>query len=210
QDTVAGTRTTPTSGQVGTYSFSGLLPGTYFVQETAPAGYVQTAPLSPATYKVTVSSSGAVFANKNFANFKTITISGTTLRDITNDGFSGDDTPLGGMVVTLYKDNGDGVFDPAQDAVVGTPQTTPASGQVGRFSLTGGGPGPFFVQETPPGRSLQRAPPDPAHPTTASTSGANVANKNFDNFQTTTVSGTTLQDFTNDGFSGDDTPLGGM
>jgi uncharacterized protein (DUF2141 family) len=210
QDTVAGTRTTPTSGQVGTSSFSGLLPGTYFVQETAPAGYVQTDPLSPATYKVTISSSGAAFANKNFVNFKTITISGTTLKDITNDGFTGDDTPLGGMVVTLYKDNGNGVFDPAQDAVVGTPQTTPTSCQVGTYSFTGVGPGTYFVQETPPGGYIQSAPTGPSYYTIAATSGTNVRNQNFDNFQTTTVSGTTLQDFTNDGFTGDDTPLGGM
>ncbi len=39
---VATTTTSTTSGQVGAYSFTGLAPGTYFVQEVVPSGYIQT------------------------------------------------------------------------------------------------------------------------------------------------------------------------
>lgn len=56
------------SGKDGSYSFAGLLPGTYTVREVVPTGYAQTGP-SGLTYTVPLAC-GQDVANENFDNYQ--------------------------------------------------------------------------------------------------------------------------------------------
>jgi hypothetical protein len=86
----------------GSYSFKHLAPGTYFVKEVVPHGFVRTAPETSAYYTVTVGD-GQTLTGEDFANFRlpnrhavthvtfTITHDGTTttvtdLRGQTHEG----------------------------------------------------------------------------------------------------------------------------
>src|SRR6185295_3450153 len=70
-DVLKGTTTTANIGGVdGSYSFTGLAAGRYFVEETVPSGYVRTNPHTKDYYTVDVTSSATTFTGKDFANFK--------------------------------------------------------------------------------------------------------------------------------------------
>lgn len=145
----------------------------------------------------------------NFANikppFQNITISSTKFNDITGDGFSADDTPLGGVTVNLFRDaDGDGVLTAADGAAVAS-ATTAADGS---YSFSDLGPGTYFVQEVILSGSVQTGAP--AYYTVNAASGVNVPNENFADFQYITISGTKFTDITGNGFSADDTPLAGV
>src|SRR5206468_2605136 len=98
---------TVTAGD-GSYALNNLATGTYFVQEVVPANSTQTGGI--AGYVVVVGSggvgSGGTASGENFDNFKNITISGTKFTDLTGNGFSGDDTPLAGVTIQLFKNGG--------------------------------------------------------------------------------------------------------
>ena len=66
------------------------------MQETVPSGYEQTGGTS--YYSITAIS-GFDSTGNDFANFEDINISGTKYNEVTGDGLSQDDTPLGGQVV---------------------------------------------------------------------------------------------------------------
>ena len=83
------------------------------------------------------------------------TITGTKYLDCTGDGFSCDDTPLGGVTIDLYRDtNGNGVLG-SGDTLVATTTTSTAAGQVGTFAFTGLAAGTYFVQEVVPSGYVQ-------------------------------------------------------
>jgi hypothetical protein len=184
-DPVVGTQVTPSSGSgTGTYVFASLTTGKYFIQEQPPAGYVQTAPANPSYDTVVIPASGdTFFPGKDFDNFQQISINGTTRTDLVGNGLTAADPPQGNVVVTVYQDNGSGVFDPSADPVAGT-QITPATGPgTGDYSFTGLGPGLFYVQETVPAGFVQTTPKSPTYYTIAAVSGANAYGKDFANFQ---------------------------
>src|SRR5262249_26856202 len=124
-------------------------PGTYFVQEVVPSGYLQTG--GNAGYVIIVGSginSGGTSTGNNFDNSKVACISGTKYLDITGNGLTGDDTPLGGVTINLYRDtNPDGVLTAADGGPVAT--TVTASG-TGTYSFANLLAGKYFVQEVVP------------------------------------------------------------
>ncbi len=120
--------TTTTAAGTGAYSFTNLVPGTYFVQETVPSGETQTA---GGTYTVNVTS-GSNTTGIDFADFVNINISGTKFNDITGDGFSGDDTGLGGVTINLYLNGGS------------TPVASTVTAADGSYSFTNLGPGTYY------------------------------------------------------------------
>jgi parallel beta-helix repeat protein len=61
---------TVVSDNSGTYTFGGITPGTYFVQEVTPSGYVRTAPTTT-TYYTDVMSSATAVASNDFDNYQT-------------------------------------------------------------------------------------------------------------------------------------------
>ncbi|VTR96973.1 Serine-aspartate repeat-containing protein F OS=Candidatus Accumulibacter sp. BA-93 GN=sdrF PE=4 SV=1: Cna_B: Cna_B: Cna_B: Cna_B: Cna_B: Cna_B: Cna_B: Cna_B: Cna_B: Cna_B: Cna_B: Cna_B: Cna_B: Cna_B: Cna_B: Cna_B [Gemmata massiliana] len=189
---------TTTTAANGTYSFSNLAPGTYFVQELVPAGYQQTA--GNAGYVVVIGqggvTSGGTSSGNDFANFQKITISGTKYNDITGNSFSADDTPLAGVTINLFKDGGT------------TPVATTVTGADGTYSFTDLAPGTYFVQELVPAGSVQTG--GNAGYTIAATSGLNSTGNNFDNFKKVSITGTKVTDKTGNGFTSDDAGLGGI
>jgi protocatechuate 3,4-dioxygenase beta subunit len=183
---------TTTTAADGSYSFNNLLPGTYFVQESVPAGYTQTA---GGTYTVNVTA-GSTSTGNNFDDFQNISISGTKYNDLTGNSFSSDDTGLGGVTINLYENGGT------------TPVATTTTAADGSYSFANLGPGTYSVQETVPAGSTQTG--GNAGYTVSATSGTNSIGNNFDDFQNISISGTKYNDLTGNSFSSDDTGLGGV
>jgi hypothetical protein len=160
-DTLIASTTTASNG---TYSFSGLAPGTYFVQQTLPPGYFQTG--GPSYYTITPTSGGVATGN-NFDDFQRAGLSGTVFQDLTGNGLSPDDPPLSAVPVTIDLYQG--------TTLVG--QTT--TNNNGTYSFANLGPGPYTVTEVVPNGWYLTA--GPSGPITVQ-SGATTSNVNFDNF----------------------------
>ena len=93
----------PTSSvsSTGAYSLPGLSPGTYFVREQAPAGWVQTAPTNP-NYLIVTVASGQVSSGNDFEDYlpPPATISGTVWNDLNKDHLQDNgELGLGGWTV---------------------------------------------------------------------------------------------------------------
>ena len=151
-DPLIGTTTTSSAaGHVGEYSFGVSAAGTYFVQEVVPAGYIETAPVFSAPYKIVVTAAdlttGNTYGKNDFDNYKIPYIKGNKFQDLTGNGFSSDDTPLGGVKILLYKDsNKDGVLTAADTLYA----TTTTSAVDGSFSFSKMPAGKYFVTEQLP------------------------------------------------------------
>ena len=195
--------TTLTAAGTGDYAFGGLVPGTYFVQEVVPAGYQA---LTSPVQAVFITGGGTDSTGNNFVNVQYSSISGTKFLDLTGNGFSPDDTPLGGVMINLYQDaNSNGQLDAGDGAAIAT--TTTATG-TGAYSFGNLLPGTYFVQEVVPAGYQAVTPATATVPITLG--GTNVTSVDFDNVALSSISGTKYLDLTGDGFSGDDTPLGGV
>jgi hypothetical protein len=192
--------TSTTTAADGSYSFSNLSPGTYFVQETVPSGYVQTG--GDAGYVVTVGGngigSGGTAADNDFDNFKTGRITGKKFTDITGNSFSADDTVLGDVTINLYR---------GTDAS-GTFITSTTTAADGSYVFENLGPGTYFVQETVPTGYIQTG--GNAGYVIVASSGFDSKCNDFDNFKKGKISGTKYRDITGNSFSADDQPLGGV
>ena len=129
-----------------------------------------------------------------------ITISGTKYLDLKGDGFSSDDTPLGGVTINLYMStNGSSGLQAGSggDQLVAT--TTTASNGTYSFSVTT--PGTYYVQESvPPGYLQTGGGPNGSAGNTYYTISAAAAHSysgyNFDDFQTTNCNCGSTYDFT--------------
>ena len=84
-------------------------------------------------------------------------IGGVVFQDLTENGLTNDDARVGGSIVTLYRDTGNGMFG-NEDVTVGT-RTSDANGNYRFDSLT---PGTYFVQRSLPSGYLQRPGSDMA------------------------------------------------
>src|SRR5262245_20061921 len=73
-------------------------------------------------------------------------ISGLALEDLTGNGANPGGPPIAAQTVKLFVDNGDGEFDAATDALVGTQQTNPN----GHYNFNQLGAGTYFVQPVLP------------------------------------------------------------
>ncbi len=105
--------------------------------------------------------------SRNLLALDLAAISGTAFVDLTGDGLTGDDTRVNGATVELYRDNGDGLFDAATDALLGS-TTTDGAGRYRFASTNAGGSLPantlavddYFMRQlptasfTPPAASL--------------------------------------------------------
>ena len=98
KDSNGNTVGTTTTNPDGTYTFTNLVPGTYSVVETQPAGYGSSTPNTLSTLTVPIDGlSGANFGET------TGSISGRAYVATTNDGVrqSGETTAIGGVTMTL-------------------------------------------------------------------------------------------------------------
>jgi hypothetical protein len=174
--------TTPVASTVtaadGTYSFADVGPGTYFVQEVVPTGYQQTGGLAGYTIAAT---SGAAYADRNFANFFTKgSISGKKFLDTTGNGLTADDTALAGIKIKLYRDtNNNGTLDTAELATAVT-TTTAADGTYSFLNLDAG---TYFVREDLTGTTYVRTFPTNSDTYTVTlAAGATQGGFNFANY----------------------------
>ena len=138
------TRTT-TTGSNGTYTFTGLPPGTYSVTETQPAQYVDgkdTAGTASGVMTVNDVASGVVLASGQTATGYLFgerphsgIISGQSYIDLNNDGVRNPgEPPLAGVTVTL----------------AGPVNLTALTDSTGAYSLTQLPPGTYALTETQP------------------------------------------------------------
>ena len=138
---------TTTTAANGSYTFTGVPPGTYGVLETQPSGYLNVTDSDggdPSEIRPISVVAGATSSGNNFIEEQPATISGSVLADTNNDNAG--DVGISGVTVTLFTDpNGDG--NPADGAQVGSPFTTPANGA---YSFTNLAPGTYVVVETQP------------------------------------------------------------
>ena len=123
------------------------------------------------------------------------TITGTKYLDVTGNGFSCDDTPLGGVTVVLFKDmNNNGVLDIGD----GSPVASTVTGANGTYSFTGLAAGTYFVEEVVASGYVQtgggpsQAPGGSAYYTVNLQSGQTSSGNNFDDYKIPTCTPTNI------------------
>ena len=199
--------TTTTNGS-GFYSFTDLTPGNYLVAEEVPLGYAQTAPsTNGGVYAATVTA-GAETTGLDFANVELSSLGGTKFLDVTGDGLTPDDTPLGGVTINLYQDiDHDGQFTSADEPAVAS--TTTAAG-TGTYSFDDLLPGVYFVQEVVPAGYYRTFPTATSVYGVIVTPGSQITDLDYANaIKYGSISGVKFKDSTGNGQTPDDLPLGG-
>lgn len=141
-----GTTRSTTTGQDGSFSFTGVIPGDVTVSEVVPSGFSQTAPGGDGEIAVTVVSgmtaSGLLFGNHLLAPGS---ISGTKFQDSNGNGSRDAGEPaLSGVTIGLRAPDGS------------TLSTVTAAD--GSFSFSGLAPGAYTISETVPDGFQQTAP----------------------------------------------------
>ena len=167
-------RTTTTDAD-GMYWFTNVPAGAYSVQFVHPAGYSNASPPNnlaegddtldsdadptsgmTETYQIAAAEFNDTIDAGYYNILATATISGTKYEDLTGNGLSVDDTPLGGTVIKLYADtNLNGIRDAGDGAAVATATTAALTG-VYSFNVTT--LGLYFVEEVVPAGFVRTAP----------------------------------------------------
>jgi len=146
------------------------------VREVVPAGWIKTT-MNPASVIVTNAADGGNFAGGNFGDFQLGQVSGVKFLDRTGDGPTGDDTPLAGIIIKLFRDvNKNGRIDAADGAAVRTTVT----GANGSYHFSGLSAGSYLDTESSPKGYVETG--TSVYGVLIS-SGSNVAGKNFYNFK---------------------------
>ncbi len=161
----------------GNYSFTNLGPGTYSLSEAAQAGWVQTTNNPTAI----TTSSGTDVSGQNFGNFDKVTISGMKFNDMDGNGTKDvGDVGISGWKIYI---NGSAIDSATTDAN-------------GNYSFVGIGPGTYNLSEAVQS-GWQQTTSNPSAITTSS--GTDVAEKNFGNFEKISISGMKFNDMDGNG-----------
>ncbi len=107
-----------------------------------------------------------------------ITISGTKYLDLTGNGFSSDDTPLGGVTIDLYQATSGG-----GETLVSSTETA----SNGTYTFNVSNPGTYYVQEAVPSGYVQtgggpNGSAGSSYYTVTATAGHNYSGYNFDDY----------------------------
>ena len=166
---------------LGSYSFTDIGPGTYRILEIQQPGWAQTfGPVEPITVASGVDLTGLDFGNHDFGpgGAPGPTISGTKFTDITGDGFSADDTPLGSdiqpVIIQLHA---------ASDNSLVALTVTDASGN---YFFNNVAAGQYFVTEETPDGWTQT---DETAGAIDTADLATLTGNDFANFQNVSISG---------------------
>ncbi|HET9795657.1 MAG TPA: SdrD B-like domain-containing protein [Thermoanaerobaculia bacterium] len=139
---------TTTTGADGTFTFTGINPGSYQVSEVVPDGTVQTLPggsgMVPVTVAAGQTASGVLFGNRSSAGG---TISGFVFYDINKNQIQDIGEKPFPNVTVIVKDTSGNVV------------ATAVTDSNGDFTLTGIAPGDYTVWTLPPVNFFQTVPP---------------------------------------------------
>ena len=161
----------------GSFSFTGVGPGSYTVEEELESGYAQTS--SPSSYTV-VTTSGHAVSGLSFGVFQLATISGELFDDANQDGTLDDgESGLAGWTINLLNASGNVV----------TSATTDANGN---YVLSGVGPGSYTIQGVLEAGFIQTAP-STSSINIISSSGAQYPNENLGVFKAVSLAVSGLQ-----------------
>ncbi|MDD2837004.1 MAG: SdrD B-like domain-containing protein, partial [Methanothrix sp.] len=175
---VASTQT----GPGGAYSFTGIAPGSYTVEEMAQSSWTQSYPASPGTYSLNLLSGVAGPIDIDFGNFWSTSLSGMKFDDrngnsVKDSGEAG----LEGWTIKLMKE--------------GAQVASTVTGADGSYSFTSLAPGSYTVEETAQDGWIQTYPPAPGTHSVTLVSGENgPTDLDFGNWETTVFSGMKFED----------------
>jgi uncharacterized repeat protein (TIGR01451 family) len=174
------------TGADGSYSFTGVLPGSYTVEEDAQDGWLQTCPASPGIYSLNLLS-GIAVSNIDFGNFWATGISGMKFEDLNGNGAKDSGEPgLAGWTIKLM--NG------------ATEVASAVTADDGSYSFTGIVPGSYTVEEVLQAGWLQTYPAAPGTHAINLVPGANgPKDLDFGNWKTTGLSGMKFEDLNANG-----------
>ena len=171
--TAAASTTTDANGD---YSFAGLPPGTYHVEQIAPSGYAPTTP-NPVT--ITLSSGGSAVVPLGDMSAQ---ISGRVFADLNGDGVQDDgEAGLAGRTVFLDLFH-DGTVDPGDPTAI-----TNANGD---FAFANLAAGTYTVDQVLPSGWAQST----AAPAAVTVGGVDAAGVDFGDYQPGSISGQVFND----------------
>jgi hypothetical protein len=176
---------TATTSADGSYCFNNLAAGTYTLTETLQSGWQQTAPASPGTQTVTLTS-GQKVINIDFGNKQLLgSICGMKFNDLNGNGRKDDGEPgLPGWTINLS---------------MGAVQMTATTDANGEYCFNNLPLGTYTITEVNKSGWQQTAPTSPGSHTVALTSELNIIGINFGNKEILNPSCT---DFENSSLSG--------
>ena len=116
----------------------------------------------------------------------TATVGGGVDRDLTGNGLTADDTPLGGVTVRLYADaNGNGTLDGSDKLLA----TMTSGGTTGAYSFASLAAGKYLVAESVPAGYVRTAPATTDYYAMTLTAGQKATGPTFDDFLKPTTTG---------------------
>ncbi len=164
----------------GTYSFIGIAPGSYTVQEAAQAGWTQSYPAS-GTHPLNLVSGVPGPIDLDFGNFRTTGFSGMKFEDINGNGAKDNGEPgLASWTIRLIKE--------------GTMVESQVTAADGTYSFTGIAPGSYTVEEAPQSGWTQSYPASGTHPLNLVSGVPGPINLDFGNYWSTSLSGIKFED----------------
>ncbi|MBS4029055.1 MAG: T9SS type A sorting domain-containing protein [Ignavibacteriales bacterium] len=168
----------------GNYTFQNLAIGSYIVREERKTQWKQTFPANDASYFV-VLQSGTSSSDKNFGNFKFVTISGMKFLDANGNHIRDENEPgLSGWKIRLQL--GSQIIDSTN------------TNDEGSYTFRNISPSTYIVYEALQIGWLPTYPQNGVHIVTAM-SGDSIVNTNFGNVRTNSISGLLFNDIDGDG-----------
>ncbi|MDD4650980.1 MAG: SdrD B-like domain-containing protein [Methanothrix sp.] len=166
----------------GSYSFTGVSPGSYTVEEAAQAGWTESYPASPGTHSITLVSGVGGPNDIDFGNWRATGFSGTKFEDINGNGFKDAGEPgVGSWTIRLFR------------GAVEVAETVTAAD--GGYSFNSIAPGSYSVEEVAQDGWVQSYPPTPGtHAITLVSGVAGPTDIDFGNRVSLDISGLKFHD----------------
>ncbi|MDA1049222.1 MAG: GEVED domain-containing protein [Planctomycetota bacterium] len=198
-------RTATTAAGDGGWSINGIGPGVHFLRQRAVGGATLTSPTGGV--HVVDPTSGQQITGVDFGNFSDLAISGNVFDDVNANGVrENGDVGLEDRLIDLYRDDGDGAFDPNLDQLVDTEGTTEA-----HYLFEELGPGIYFVLRGQLAPGTTGTLPAAGLYTVVAESGVDVTSLDFGNFTHFGIDGTVFDDLLGNGQEdNEDELLGGI